>query len=905
MFTTQARAYQIVSQARSKLKRAQTQAANLLEQARKRGRVLVSKANGDLKAARRQQVTLVEMAKERGTALVAEARRAVQLAQARVVQPVVQWLALRRMAILEVVKMRIAMLVGLMHRFLVDPKRMGIGGRYVRRRVSKPRRTVRKSSPRRRVVRPAPRPAPRRAPAHRPAPRPAAAAPRPKPRPKPASRPAPKPRRPTVPKPASKPVQRDSDAQRRANERRQAEAASRARAQAEARRKAAADAQRKEQIARQVAQMKAKQEAEAQRKAAAQASAARWNAHVEAHKKERGAQVQVGLTPTPKPSSVVVQRPAMVSQQISNMLPAEDKKAAANGSHTPATAKDSTVQPTMTSSSKPAYVSSELRDRLPEDDRQAMGKDNGSKSSSSATKITAESTPSIKKSTATNNQQQPAATVQVPSITNKNTSAPTVFASDLSDAEVRAQIAAVGGNPNMEIKQARAIIHNARIAARVRAMQTDQERKLQEAQKEEQERLQHAIQNLSTLFSKFPENELQAGLGSSTQPQQSRESKITSKLSGLLRWLLPSDYLAAKGQYDKLKAPSVETMEKVAQVPKFVHKPRPTSSVYVPTDTSWKQQDMAGVERAKDMVTATNEISRWQQPVVKVLAVLADSLQSIADQDRNPRTAAFHNNFKNSFQDGIQAWGNIFDMWKETVSYTTSAIAERRWADARRGATGLAKEGEALAGYSFLALGQLAWSVVSTPIRLITHDIPEFVRAIKERMEGKDRGWDIVFTGANLSGDLIGTYALAKPTGIVDKVNSAGADNLGIGIVERVYRYGDVEYVYRFNPYKKTALGYLEDLKRVSTSEFNLLNAPDEVYQYSSIQRDFNRDIARARIVPEYFSDPRLDKTRAFSMIEHKFFAKLQVMFPDWWNTSLGTRWKAIINGVLPSRKWR
>ena len=59
--------------------------------------------------------------------------------------------------------------------------------------------------------------------------------------------------------------------------------------------------------------------------------------------------------------------------------------------------------------------------------------------------------------------------------------APSVFAADLSDAQVREQIAAVGGNVNMDIKQARAIIHNARIAAAVRAQEAAAEKAKAEA----------------------------------------------------------------------------------------------------------------------------------------------------------------------------------------------------------------------------------------------------------------------------------------------------------------------------------------------------------------------------------------------------------------------------------------
>ena len=568
-----------------------------------------------------------------------------------------------------------------------------------------------------------------------------------------------------------------------------------------------------------------------------------------------------------------------------------------------------------------------------------------------------------------------------------------VFAADLSDAEVRAQIAAVGGNANMDIKQARAIIHNARDAAYVRAQEAAILKKQQEEARNQagQEQLHEqmartaAMQALqqAELASQRPPS-ISAGLWERL-PQEDRE-KIAKQYAlvgenptnggtpssqvptNLLRWLQPEDRMAAKGKYDKLRGPSAETMAKVGQVPSA----NTNTYVSMNDEKSWWQKALVGlangwnnaVTGAQTIVSGVGSVAQalpgylketvvkpvvvgaanlwtkfdqdvgqpirdtldagsqaygnwvsnpnrpldllnpnwWRQAGATVLGTMADSLQSIADPNRNPRTAAFHHNFKNGIQDGVQAWGDIFNMWKETASYTTNAIAERRWADARRGVAGLTKEGGWLAGYGFLALGQLALSVVSTPIRLLTHDIPEFAGAIEERKKGEDRGWDVVFTGANLAGDIIGTYSLANSAGIVNKVNSVGADNLGIGMTERIYRYGDVEYVYKFNPYKKAGLGYLEDLEGVSASEFNLLgDVPDEVYRNTNIQMDFNRDIARSRIEPKSFSNPDVFEDRVFSFIEAPNMTKVKNIFPNWWNSTLDNSWKAIINGALSS----
>ena len=129
-------------------------------------------------------------------------------------------------------------------------------------------------------------------------------------------------------------------------------------------------------------------------------------------------------------------------------------------------------------------------------------------------------------------------------------------------------------------------------------------------------------------------------------------------------------------------------------------------------------------------------------------------------------------------------------------------------------------------------------------------------------MEGKDRFWDVIFTGSNLAGDttaLYGGYQAAGKMNIVNKINSTAADNFGIGIIKRTYTFEGTEYTYRYNPYKETALGYLEDLEGLTPREYNLLkDIPDEIYSNTSIQSDFLRDIANSKVEPSYFSNPKL-----------------------------------------------
>jgi len=149
-----------------------------------------------------------------------------------------------------------------------------------------------------------------------------------------------------------------------------------------------------------------------------------------------------------------------------------------------------------------------------------------------------------------------------------------------------------------------------------------------------------------------------------------------------------------------------------------------------------------------------DDISWWVRP----MGAVAESFQGIVDPARNPRMAAFNR----SFWGGVNAWGDAFDMWKETVSYTTTAIDENRWEEARRGAWALAQEHWGLAKTGAQAAGQFVWGAVTTPVRIFTTDIPEFAGAISERRQGLDRGWDIIFTGTMLAGDVTAMYGMCK-----------------------------------------------------------------------------------------------------------------------------------------------
>ncbi|HEY2981129.1 MAG TPA: Ig-like domain repeat protein, partial [Anaerolineales bacterium] len=173
------------------------------------------------------------------------------------------------------------------------------------------------------------------------------------------------------------------------------------------------------------------------------------------------------------------------------------------------------------------------------------------------------------------------------------------------------------------------------------------------------------------------------------------------------------------------------------------------------------------IELAKE-----NEV--LQRGVLWYTSVVGDSLRSIGDPDRNPRMAAG----SQQMWDGINAWQGIFDMRADARNYTVDALKEGRWSDAWSGTQALVKQNLEMTKYTAIATGMAVWGIVTTPVRIFTHDIPEFYNAGKERMEGKDRFWDVLLTGTNLAGDVSATYAIAKPVGLLDRANMKLSETL-------------------------------------------------------------------------------------------------------------------------------
>jgi len=209
----------------------------------------------------------------------------------------------------------------------------------------------------------------------------------------------------------------------------------------------------------------------------------------------------------------------------------------------------------------------------------------------------------------------------------------------------------------------------------------------------------------------------------------------------------------------------------------LAQKPRPTPAPVlepVPKFGSdplgWLQSSLINAGRKDNVVGNVN---------TSILGPTADSLKSMDDTERNPQVTEFRRSTIGFFQRGIDGWKKAGDGMSALSEYTDKAVQEGRWDDAWRAAQGWS---HAL-GESFSAtrravrdgVGMVALGIVTTPIRLVTHTVPNFTRAISERFEGKDRTWDVIFSGAMLEGDIAATYGLGKITGVVDRVNLAAS----------------------------------------------------------------------------------------------------------------------------------
>jgi len=219
-------------------------------------------------------------------------------------------------------------------------------------------------------------------------------------------------------------------------------------------------------------------------------------------------------------------------------------------------------------------------------------------------------------------QQSGEPVVQQP--TQPTPNAPSVFAADLSDAQVREQIAAVGGNVNMDIKQARAIIHNARIAAAVRAQEAAAEKAKAEAYANQLKHMDGS--DRERLVQVAPG--VWARLGDYPQPGEKQQPVLN--LDDLLSRLQAEDQLAAEGKYDKLQGPSIKTMEAVSHVPSGQNS---THNQGEPSQTPAYLTNLIHRLLPEDQLSAEGKYDKLQGPSMDTMEQVAQVPSTPPDQE--------------------------------------------------------------------------------------------------------------------------------------------------------------------------------------------------------------------------------------------------------------------------------
>ena len=101
-------------------------------------------------------------------------------------------------------------------------------------------------------------------------------------------------------------------------------------------------------------------------------------------------------------------------------------------------------------------------------------------------------------------------------------------------------------------------------------------------------------------------------------------------------------------------------------------------------------------------------------------------------------------------------------------------------------------------------------------------------------------------------------------------------------LITRTYTYGDESFEYVFDPNKPAALGYTEDLAHLSPDDYNLLRVPNDIYDNTSVQRDFMRDIVESGVYPQILSNPNDQPWRIFSRYEMKLLDRFERRFGKW-----------------------
>jgi len=150
----------------------------------------------------------------------------------------------------------------------------------------------------------------------------------------------------------------------------------------------------------------------------------------------------------------------------------------------------------------------------------------------------------------------------------------------------------------------------------------------------------------------------------------------------------------------------------------------------------------------------------------------------INDPNRNPDMVARSQGMWDgihALQDGIVAWSDVARMRQETTNFTLAALRDGRLLDFGKGLVAQVAEDATVAGAVLYATATGTKSIRDSILMLPIHAAQSVVTlggAVVDRLQGKDRGWDVALHATDFSGDIATAYALAKPVGLIDDLNA-------------------------------------------------------------------------------------------------------------------------------------
>jgi hypothetical protein len=163
--------------------------------------------------------------------------------------------------------------------------------------------------------------------------------------------------------------------------------------------------------------------------------------------------------------------------------------------------------------------------------------------------------------------------------------------------------------------------------------------------------------------------------------------------------------------------------------------------------------------------------------LTNTLGPATDSLKSIADEERNPIIANWREDTLEFVENSVDGWKDAMEGAGALLDYTVDAARDGRWGDFDIAMNGwgqaVSESLDASQDATVQGAGMVGAAIITTPYRLVTQSIPNFARSVRERLDGEDRFWDVIFTGVMLEGDIAGTYGLARAVGLTDRINVA------------------------------------------------------------------------------------------------------------------------------------